>query len=87
MVDQRDINLSRELKRLAKKIFDLVELELGEPHLIGLVIQPYSRDGAGESAELQYISNGSRDFMRGAFRALVTKWDSGEPDIPPHSKQ
>lgn len=87
MVDSRDIALSRQLQDLAKKVADLVTRELGEPHLIGLVIQPYSRDGSGEVAEFQYISNAKRDFMHGAFRRLVEKWDSGGPDIPPHNKQ
>ena len=87
MVDQRDIDLSRRLRDLAEKLSDIVTAELGEPHLFGLVIQPYSRDGSGEDAEFQYISNGSRDFMHGALKALVEKWDAGAPSIPPHEKQ
>lgn len=87
MVDDRDIAISRKLRELAEKIDELVTSELGEKHVIGLVIQPYSRDGSREQAEFQYISNAPRDFMHGAFRNLVEKWDSGGPDIPPHSKQ
>jgi len=87
VVDSRDIVLSRRLQDLAKKIDALVTRELGEQHTIGLVIQPTSRDGSGEIAEFQYISNAPRDFMHGAFRKLVEKWDSGAPDIPPHNKQ
>lgn len=87
MVDARDLELSRRLRDLAEKIDALVTRELGEQHLIGLVVQPWSKDGAGEKAEFQYISNAPRDFMHGAFRNLVEKWDSGAQDIPPHNKQ
>lgn len=86
MVDGRDMALSRRLQDLAQKIDALVTRELGESHLIGLVIQPWSRDGTDEVAEFQYISNAPRDFMHGAFRNLVEKWDSGAPDIAPHNK-
>ena len=82
-MDSRDIELSRRLRELVAKIDELVTRELGERHTIGLVIQPSS----GETAEFQYISNAPRDFMRGAFRMLVEKWDSGAPDVPPHERQ
>lgn len=75
------------MQDLAKKIDALVTREMGEQHLIGLVIQPWSRDGSCEVAEFQYISNAPRDFMHGAFRNLVERWDRGAQDIPPHSKQ
>lgn len=81
----RDAELSRQLRRLAKKVDKLVTRELGEQHTIGLVIQPTGQDG--EIAEFQYISNTARAFMHEAFRELVRKWDAGMADIPYHEKQ
>jgi hypothetical protein len=86
-MDARDIELSRRMRGLAEKIEALVTRELGAPHLIGLVIQPWSCDGSCEAAEFQYISNAPRYFMHGAMRKLVEKWDSGAPDIASHNKQ
>ena len=85
-LDHRDIELCRKLRDLAGKIDRLVTHELGEQHTIGLVIQPTSRDGSGEIAEFQYISNAPRNFMHNAFRRLVEKWDAGMPDSPPHQR-
>jgi hypothetical protein len=67
-MDARDIELSRRMRGLAEKIEALVTRELGAPHLIGLVIQPWSCDGSCEAAEFQYISNAPRYFMHGAMR-------------------
>ena len=85
MSDARDFTLSRKLRDLAGKIDRLVTAELGEQHTIGLVIQPMGAS-SDEIAEFQYISNAPRAFMHEAFRTLVTKWDAGMPDVPPHEK-
>lgn len=85
-MDARDMAVSRKLPELLKKIDELVTQELGQSHLIGLVVQRWGTNVV-ELAEFHYISNAPRGFMHQAFKALVTKWDSGGPDIQPHKKQ
>lgn len=81
------MKISRSLQRIAQRCAEIVAEEVGEECGVTLFVHPWSRDGSGEVAEFQYISNAPREHMHGALRALLAKWDSGAPSIPPHSKQ
>lgn len=88
---ERDLRLSRKLKKIAARTARLIQKELGQPMGMGIVIFPWATSEeamkAGETAEYQYTSNAPRHHMHEVMRALVKKWDGGYPDIAPHEKQ
>jgi hypothetical protein len=87
-MNERDLRISRALKRICERLEKIVEEEVGEATAVGLLVMPYSkRNDEPEPAEFQYISNAPRGYMHGALRALVQKWDGGAPSVPPHRKQ
>lgn len=87
-MDALDMKVSRKLQKILRRVEQLVEKEVGEPMGIGLVVFPYTRPGELDRvAEYQYVSNNPRKHMHAALKALLKKWDSGAPSIPPHEKQ
>lgn len=85
-----DAEISRRLQGLAAKVSKIVENHLGGSHLMILVIQPWGDESKpDEKREFQYISNAPREFVHGAFKALVEKWE-GDGSVgwtPPHERQ
>ena len=86
-MNERDIRISKALQRIAKRCERIVAEEVGEECGVTLFVHPWSAGGSGEVAEFQYVSNAPREHMHGALKALVEKWDRGDPHIPPHEKQ
>lgn len=87
-MDALDMKLSRKMQKLIRRVEQFVEKEMGEPLGVTLIVFPWSRPGEDSRiAEYQYASNAPREHMHGSLRAVVTKWDAGHPDIPPHEKQ
>jgi hypothetical protein len=88
MADQLDLKVSRKLQKILRRVQDVVRKEVGEDMGIALVLFPWSPDDdPGKIGEYQYISNAPRSHMHGALRAIVKKWDAGQPDTPPHLRQ
>lgn len=86
-MDQLDLKVSRRLKKIMRRVEELVRKEIGEEMGIGMVVFPWTRDGeSSRKAEFQYISNAPRAHMHGAMKALVEKWDAGGGDVPPHER-
>lgn len=83
-MNERDMRISKAMQRIAQRCAAVVAEEVGEECGVTLFVHPW---GEGEKAEFQYISNAPREHMHGALRALLEKWDSGAPSIPPHEKQ
>lgn len=87
-MDALDLKVSRRLRKILQRVERLVEKEIGEQMGIALVVFPWTRPGEqSRKAEYQYVSNAGREHMRGAFKAIVTKWEAGHEDLPPHEKQ
>lgn len=87
-MDNLDLKLSRKMQKLIRRVEQYVEKEMGEPMGVTLIVFPWTREGEdSRTAEYQYASNAPRSHMHGSLKAVVSKWDAGLQDIPPHEKQ
>lgn len=87
-MDALDLKLSRKMQKLLRRVEQFVEKEMGEPMGVTLIVFPWTRAGEeSRTAEYQYVSNAKRAHMHGSLKAIVDKWDAGQPDVPPHRKQ
>lgn len=86
MPTKRDLKLSRKMQKLIRKVDELAHKEMGERMGIALIVFPWAEKREGEIVEFQYVSNAPRVFMHERLKALVKKWDAGEPDTPPHER-
>jgi hypothetical protein len=87
-MDARDLNLSRKMQKLCRRVEQLVAKEMGEQMGVALVVFPWQGSDEPERiAEYQYVSNAPRDLMRTALTAVSDKWRAGGQDIAPHLKQ
>ena len=87
-MDSLDLKLSRKMQKLIRHVEQYVEKEMGEPMGVTLVVFPWTREGEeSRVAEYQYVSNAPRSHMHASLKAIVTKWDAGATDVPPHEKQ
>lgn len=86
---QRDTRISTRLKRIMDRVEKIVKAETDVDCAIALVVQPFGTDDPYEVAELQYISNAPREFVHGAFKTIVEKWDvdASVGWKPPHERQ
>ena len=74
-----DMNVSRELQRLAKELDEELETIAGQRMTFCLVAF-----NAEPGSRVNYISNGNRSDVKTALKVLIEKWDAGMPDIPSH---
>lgn len=82
-----DEEISRRLPAIAKQVREVIKRELGDDHMLALLIQPWAEnEQSPEVRGLQYVSNAPRDFIRYAMRTLLTNWDA-EQGPPPHKRQ
>jgi hypothetical protein len=84
---EKDLKLSRKMQKISRKLDELLTKEMGERMGFGVVVFPFSPEGASPGpVEFQYTSNANRMHMHEAMRSMVKKWDDGHVDIPPHDK-
>lgn len=87
-MDSRDLQMSRKLQKVMRRVEQLVTKEIGDGVGITLMIHPFAKDEqSSELREFQYISNMDRSHMAGAMQSLLAKWRAGHVDMPPHEKQ
>lgn len=79
MPHRLDDKVSRRLSKIMRKVEQMVTKEIGEPCFVAMLIQPAARDLVQQAqepeAELQYISNSTREFARDAMGSMLAKWD------------
>ncbi len=74
-----DVLVSQQLQDIFKKLESDVAEIAGQKMLISLCVfnpEPGSR--------VNYISNGKRDDVAGAWISMIEGWRAGMPDIPAH---
>ena len=81
-MSKADIEVSKNLKNIAKQLSKRIDKSAGKPMMFSLVI---FNDEPG--SEMQYISNAEREGVQKALKSLLDGWDKGMPDIPNHDKQ
>ena len=80
--------ISKRMQNIMRKVTRIVENEVGEGCLVGILVQPWQDENVpGDVADMQYGCNAPREFMREAMRAMVDKWDEGVKHTPPHERQ
>jgi hypothetical protein len=85
-----DEKISRRMQKIIKKVDTLIERQIGERCLVGLLVSPFAVDQkeADEGgAQLQYASNAPREFMFDAMASMVENWKRGVCHVPPHMIQ
>lgn len=74
-----EIQLSKQLQDLAKKLEVMLEKRAGKPMLFSLII---FNDIPG--SRMQYVSNTDRAGVVDAMKSLLAGWGENMPDIPAH---
>lgn len=73
------VKVSKELRALASELEDRVEAIAGQRMAFALLIF-----SPNEGERMNYISNGPREEMHQAMKALIKGWEEGMPDVPAH---
>ena len=78
-VAKADVLVSQQLQGIFTKLESDIEALAGQKMMISLCVfnsEPGSR--------INYISNGDRKDVAGAWMSMVKGWGEGMPDIPAH---
>lgn len=79
MPSAADINVSKNLQRIASGIDRALEIAAGEKVRFSLFVWSDGRP--------QYVANAERADVVLALKAILAKWEEGMPDVPTHEVQ